>query len=709
MAKRNLFLFGLVSIGAILSLGYLILPGPVNTDPRPLLGPYFDNDYDLSPRYRAVTKESRYITMADGTRLAADIFLPTGKIKDDATAEGAEPPDQTKFPTILRYTPYGRSTVQTGMSWWRRLGLRWSRGMDEPIFGGSQSAGSRHYVLRGYAFVVVDMRGTGASFGKQWPLTPQIGADGAAVTQWIASQEWSNGNVGMTGASYDGWSQFATAGHKPDALKCIAPSVILFDNYSEGLRPGGIQASRWVSAYSELLRSFNLNRLDPEKVTSPSGPVTDEDGDGRLIDEIPVYSDGDPALFIDDSTPRYADGITREKNEYYEATLQHRENVPISRLLEDDVRFADARIDVYGEELPLSILNAGATLDALVQTGIPVLHIGGWFDAFVRGTTKFHASLQGKVPTRLLIGPRFHHGGDVSPHYKEFLGYQGNYAAEAYVEASRFFDWCLRGQQNGYDQEPPVRINVMNKGWRSASQWPLASQQTVAFFLNSDGSLSTDVSAAGVDHYEVDFSHQSNYGSNQMNRWYVIDVPDAIMDRTGHDTQTLVYDSQKLQQDTEVTGHPVVHLWVSADQADADVYVYLSDVDPEGNVRYVTEGQLRASFHLLTDPSNQTGGTIEVKPELPWRGFRSVDEDVAPLTNGRVVELRFEMLPTSWMFAAGHRIRISIAGADLENFELNPTLCPDNDVFSCTETTIGIHRGPTTSSRIELPLIPPEQ
>ena len=711
MRKRSLFLLGLVSIAVVLGLSvYLVLPGPLKTDPSPLLGPYFDNGYDVSPRYRRVTKESRFITMPDGTRLAADIFLPTEKIGDETTTEGAGALDPTKFPTILRYTPYGRSAVQPGMSWWRQLGLRWSRGVIDPIIDHSQRAGSRHSVLRGYAVVVVDMRGTGASFGRQWPFfAPQIGADGAEVVQWIASQEWSDGNVGMTGASYDGWSQFATASQKPEALKCIAPSVILFDVYSEGLRPGGILASRWVSAYSELLRSFNLNRLDPNKIATPAGPVTDEDGDGRLIDEIPVYSDGDPTLFTDEAALRYADGVTRERNDYYEATLQHRENIPVSRLLEDDIRFADARIDVYGEEFPLSVLNAGATLDGLTQTKIPVLHIGGWFDTFVQGSTKFHASLQGKVPSKLLIGPRFHRGGgDVSRPYKSLFGYQGNHAAEAYLETSRFFDWCLRGQENGYDQEPPVQVYVMNKGWRSASQWPLPRQTISALFLDSGGSLSTDVGSAGVDHYAIDFNHQSNYGSNQSNRWFAIAVPDEVMERTEHDKRALVFESQSLQQDTEVTGHPVVHLWVSADQDDADLHVYLSDVDQEGSVRYVTEGKLRASFHQLTDTSIQTGGTIEVKPELPWRGFRSVDEDVAPLANGQVVELRFDLLPTSWLFAAGHKIRVSIAGADLDNFELNPTLCPDNDVASCKETTIGIHRGPTTASRIELPVISPE-
>ena len=105
----------------------------------------------------------------------------------------------------------------------------------------------RGLIALGYAYASVDMRGTGASFGSQMPLMPKLGADGAEIVNWISSQKWSDGNVGMRGQSFLGWSQFATASHGPEALKCIAPALIIFDTYSEGMRPGGIMASRWLS------------------------------------------------------------------------------------------------------------------------------------------------------------------------------------------------------------------------------------------------------------------------------------------------------------------------------------------------------------------------------------------------------------------------------------------------------------------------------
>lgn len=94
-----------------------------------------------------------------------------------------------------------------------------------------------------------------------------------------------------------------------------------------------------------------------------------------------------------------------------------------------------------------------------------------------------------------------------------------------------------------------------------------------------------------------------------------------------------------------------LRLWVSADRDDADVFVYLSDIDQNGDAHYV------------------------------------------------------ELTPTGWYFAPGHRIRVSLAGADLGNFELNPTLCPDDDVGNCQPTRLTIHRGAATPSAINLPVI----
>jgi putative CocE/NonD family hydrolase len=167
-----------------------------------------------------------------------------------------------------------------------------------------------------------------------------------------------------------------------------------------------------------------------------------------------------------------------------------------------------------------------------------------------------------------------------------------------------------------------------------------------------------------------------------------------------------VYETQPLDAEMEVTGHPIIDIWVSANQPDADIFVYLSDVSPNGTVNYITEGQLRAGFHKLQDPNLQTRGLWDVRPELPWHGFREEDYDANAFEDGQILNLRFDLQPTSWVFTEGHRIRISIAGADAGNFELHPDLCATGVPDECSETTLTLHRGTPHQSHIELPVIP---
>jgi putative CocE/NonD family hydrolase len=345
-------------------------------------------------------------------------------------------------------------------------------------------------------------------------------------------------------------------------------------------------------------------------------------------------------------------------------------------------------------------------LGPIIESQIPSLHIGGWFDGFLRGTTKLYGSMASSGTARLLVGPRFHIPLTTTGAYAEYFGYEGSLGIETWAEQIRFFDWCVRGIENGYQEEPPVKIYVMNSGWRAEASWPLARRDVRSFYLREGGELSTEAGEAGADPYKIDFSHSSNYGSNQSNRWLLMEAPDTLMLRTRLDRKALVYETAPLESDVEVTGHPLAHLWLGSDQSEADVFVYLSDVDKAGDVHYVTEGQLRAGFSGLHDPALQTGHAVEVRPELPWHGYREGDFSGGAFAGDRIVDLQFDLMPTAWTFRAGHRIRISIVGADYGNFELNPGLCSGETPETCVETVLIVHRGPATPSRIELPIIP---
>ena len=639
--------------------------------------------------YKDFSKSSTFVAMRDGTELAADVFLPAGG------------PPSGAFPTIFIFTPYGRSHINPQMTWTQKVALRWATGTWGPVLDYSLKYDVRLFLSHGYAVVAADMRGTGASFGSQFPFSPILADDGKEMIDWIASQSWSNGRVGMTGQSYLGWIQLTVAAKRPKALVCIMPEMIAFEGFTEGVRPGGIDAVAWIDRYSRYLQDLNLNRFAADGSMLPTTPVTDEDHDGDLADEIPLMKDGS---FLAGGPPRYADGKAR-RGFFYEATREHMANVLFTAFARKTAPYFDTATS--GAEGGVRFVDGspGYYLPEIIASGIAVYNVGGWFDGFTKGTTKLYASLQGKAAARLSIAPRFHFSPFITASYVDYLHYDGNYAKQISAERLRFFDFHLKGVRNGFDTEPPVNIYVVNAGWRAEREWPLKRQVVTPFYLASGG-LSASPGEDGADGYDVDFAQRSSYGKNEVNRWLMMTTPDGLMDRTLPDKRCLIYQTPVLDRDVEVTGHPVADLWVSSDRTDGDFFVYLTDVDASGRSLYVTEGQLRAGWAKTYPGDDQVLGKFHVQPDLPWHGYRESEYVRNPLAGGTVVELRFDLMPTAWVFRKGHRLRVAVAGADAGNFEMNPSLCSGNRPGDCPRTTISIKHTKAWPSRIELPVIP---
>jgi putative CocE/NonD family hydrolase len=154
-----------------------------------------------------------------------------------------------------------------------------------------------------------------------------------------------------------------------------------------------------------------------------------------------------------------------------------------------------------------------------------------------------------------------------------------------------------------------------------------------------------------------------------------------------NDEKGLTYTTPPLAAEVEVTGHPVVHLWVTSSARDGDFFVYLEDISEASYSKYITEGNLRASHRAIsTAPYGYLG--------LPYH--RSYAEDIADLP-GQPVELVFDLLPTSYVFDAGHRIRVTITCSDKDT-GLTPQLDPP--------PTVHLYRKADHASYIVLPIIP---
>ena len=242
----------------------------------------------------------------------------------------------------------------------------------------------------------------------------------------------------------------------------------------------------------------------------------------------------------------------------------------------------------------------------------------------------------------------------------------------------------------------------MGKGWRYESEWPLRRAVATRLAFAEHGSLVPGQAASGQDIWGADLTSSTlTAGANRWN--FGVSTARRPLSLDGQEARRLVYTQSPLAADTEVTGHPIVDVVLSSSEADGDVFAYLEDVAPDGTSLLVTEGQLRANYYMP-----KSGGPVaEARPILPWHGYGKADYRAHPFAGGGALRLHFDMMPTSWLFRKGHRIRVSLAAADWPSFALHPDLSPANDPHAAgTKVPVWtLRRGPGLSG-ITLPVVP---
>jgi predicted acyl esterase len=294
-------------------------------------------------------------------------------------------------------------------------------------------------------------------------------------------------------------------------------------------------------------------------------------------------------------------------------------------------------------------------LKALEALGVAIHHIGYWNNWLIKGSIMGYWICRN--PGKLTLLP---------------LSAIGK--PEFAAEHRRWFDYWLKGIDNGVMREPRVRYTIANgdaSKLNNSDSWPPKGARELKLHLASGALDHAAPTSATVDtrtvDYDVSMSNRADKG--------------------------LVYLSAAFDDGLLIVGHPTVRLWVSSTAPDGDFIVYLQDVAPDGDARDITDGRLRASLRALHSPPYQTDG-------LPWH--RSNARDVLPLRPGRPAELWFEMLPTAWQIEPGHRLRIIVTnsipaksnGVDL--FNETPRLTP--------APIVTIHSAPRLRSLLSMPV-----
>lgn len=545
--------------------------------------------------------QSQYITMRDGCKLAADIYVPQGA---DA---------QARYPALLIFTPYYRRFETDG-------------DVAEPA-----PAAARYrdfFVPRGYVVVVVDVRGTGASFGTRDALrSPTERDDYGQVAGWTVEQPWSDGVIGSTGISYVGAAScfLASTGHP--AVKAIAPLFAVSDIYSEQLYPGGLLSKIWTGAYDDLMLAMDHDRRD-------------------LLGQFSYYAT--PGLAGPKRVDDDADGTLLAT-----AIAQHKSNFTL-RDQAPEFAFRNEGT-LHDPSLTLAACSPYHYLDQ-VPASVPIYSVSGWFDGAGYSNGAITRLLtRGNSRDRMLLGA-WDHGArtHVSP-WREAEAPQFDLLAELL----RFFDEHLLGQTTGLAQEAPIHyFNMHAEQWAAAQTWP--PQATARRLHLSRGQTLTDAADDhGVVSYQVDFSTSTGVNT-RYERLGAGGIVNYYPDWTEQSASMLTFDMPACDAPLSIVGHPVATIRMAMDQGDASIFVYLSEVDAAGRVHYITEGMLRA-IHRKTAPAPESYATV-------WP-FRNYDRaDAARVDQGVVTAYVIPLLPVAWTLAAGSRLRLSIAGADAGHF-----------------------------------------
>jgi uncharacterized protein len=490
--------------------------------------------------------------------------------------------------------------------------------------GTSLLSGYKLFLDRQFAVVVQDVRGRYASEGVFRPPL-QEDRDGADTISWVASQPWSDGKVGMLGGSYLGIAQWRAALQRQPQLRAIFPIVSGSDEYLDRFySPGG--ALKVGHRMLWIAENFMLPH-------HPRPPFTE------FVRHLPL---------------RTMDRVTTGQSiGFYQEALNH------------------PAYDAYWR--------SRSTRERLHEVNIPAYIVGGWYDNYVESDLATFVSLTKRSGAhRVMIGPW--------PHAMEPLPRSG---AEARVNIraiqAQWFEHWMRGPQPVPNfPAAPVRIFVMGANrWRDEQEWPIARTKYTPLYLNAGKALAAQPQASGYERYTYDPRHPvpTMGGAVCCNPKI---FPPGPMDQREVESRddVLIYSSQPLRRDIEVTGEIRVVLHISTTATDTDFTAKLVDVHPDGYARNLCDGILRLRFRAGLD-----------KPQLA--------------KPGTIYAITIPAGVTSNVFRAGHRVRIEISSSNFPRFNRNPNtgraIADETELRLADQT---VYHGTKWPSHVILPVIP---
>lgn len=603
------------------------------------------------------------VRMRDGVRLATDIYRPARNGK----------PVPGRFPVILERTPYGKTVVSRS-----ELSVK----EPEPK---SRAEVARFFVSRGYVVIYQDCRGRYGSEG-QFVKYLSDGLDGYDTCAWIVQQAWCDGKIGTMGLSYAAHTQGALACTNPPGVAAMFLDSGGFANaYQDGIRQGGAFELKQVTwAYHA---AFESPEVVKDQLKQKALKAIDIKGWFARMPWKKGHSPLSPA-------PDY--------EAYVWDQWEHGEFGPFWK-----------QLGIYAQ----------GYWDAFRDC--PMVFMSSWYDPYPRSATDNYVGLsrRKKGPVRLILGPWTHgdrtltYAGDVD--FGTEAPIDGDLAPDFLTLRLRFFDAWLKGERNGVQAEPAVRLFVMGGGsgrknaqarmdhggrWRAEKDWPIPDARLTAFHLHGDGRLAVEPQAAGAAamSYDFDPDHPVPSIGGTITSGEPVMRGGAFDQREGprffgsrepyiplaSRPDVLVFETEPLAEDVEVTGPIEAKLWISSNRPDTDFTIKLIDVYPP-NEDYPD------GFAM-----NVTDGIMRVRYRTSW-------EHPQMLVAGEVAEITVAAFPTSNLFKKGHRIRLDVSSSNFPHFDVNPnTGAPEGRGLTREVATNTVYVDRDRPSHVLLPIIP---
>lgn len=518
------------------------------------------------------------------------------------------------FPLLLSRTPYSKQ--RTGME-------------------GRASAQDQavRAAVRGFAVAIQDTRGRYASEGAFRSMQDD-GPDGWDALEWLGNQPWCSGRIGMYGVSYLGATQMMLVPLQPPHLVAAFSEQPSSDEFTDRTFHSGALTLANVQGWAINSSGEQVNQRLPEHLRQQAEKELAEYRalGARALERLPL---------TDVPWLRLVPGLWQD-------VLDH---------VEDPTFF-----------------DANNVRSKLQQIAVPIYHLGGWFDPFLRNTLDHYKGASVPSPNqRLIIGPWTHGGMSASS------AGQTEFPDAAFDDFGYALEWHDRWLRNGAGhpaQEYPVILYVMGANrWRAEDAWPVPGAHLTRYYLQSGGVLSAETPpGAPPDTFQYD--PRDPMPSPEMGRNDV----SALLTRS----DVLVYSTPPLSEPVEVTGEVGATLYAATTAADTDWMVRLVDIQPDGRAFHVVDGISRARYrHSRTEPS--------------------------PLTPGAVERYAINLWATSLVFAPGHRIGLVISSSNFPKYDRHPNVYADlrktteRDFISATQT---IHHSPEFPSAVHLPIVP---